>query len=111
MTYWFVVWLIETKLLKLEAFGLIGLKKCWEHHNAGFDGQKPLQDRASTSNVGLLYFKLLATCYKLQVYHTTSSFDDDVITKCFNKHDAVVKSKKNADIKNISAAMRYVPIL
>ena len=30
-----------------------------------------------------------------------SSFDDDVITKCFNK----------SDIKNISAAMKYVPIL
>ena len=62
--------------------------------HAGFDGQKPLEDRANTSNVGLLYFELSAICDKLQVYQVTSSFDDDVITKCFNKNDDVIKSRK-----------------
>ena len=67
--------------------------------HAGFDGQKPLQHRTNTSNVGLLYFELSATCYKRQVYQATSSFDDDVITKCFNKNDAVIKSRKMLTLK------------
>ena len=67
--------------------------------HVGFDGQKPLQDKGNTSNVDLLYFELLVTCFKLQVYQATNSFDDDIITNYFNKNDAVIKSEKMLAIK------------